>query len=72
MRTTLNIDETLLGEAMNAAGLKEKTAVIHLGLQALIRQKAARRLGALGGSMPGLEVPSRRRSHSRRPAHGAC
>lgn len=70
MRTTLNIDDDLLTEAMTCTGIREKTAVIRMGLEALIERHAARRLSALGGSMPGLEVPVRRRQQPR-PSHGA-
>jgi Arc/MetJ family transcription regulator len=68
MRTTINIDENLLEDAMELTGLKEKTAVVHAGLQELIRRENARRLIALGGTMPGLKAPRRRRPpHFRRP-----
>lgn len=49
MRTTLNLDEALLAEATAYAGLKEKTAVLHEGLRALIQREAAVRLAKLGG-----------------------
>jgi Arc/MetJ family transcription regulator len=61
MRTTLNIDDTLLAEAIRCTGENEKTAVVRKGLEALIEREAARRLAALGGSMPKLNVPPRRR-----------
>jgi Arc/MetJ family transcription regulator len=68
MRTTLNIDGRLLEDAMALTGLKEKTAVVHAGLEALISRENARRLIALGGTMPGLRAPRRRRpARSRRP-----
>ncbi len=50
MRTTLNLDEALLAEAADYAGLKEKTALLHEGLRALIQREAAARLAALGGT----------------------
>ena len=50
MRTTLIIDDAMLADAMRLTGLTEKTAVVHAGLQALIRRESARRLIALGGS----------------------
>ena len=61
MRTTLNIDEKLLETAQQLTGEKEKTALVRLGLQALIERGAAQRLAALGGTMPKLKVPVRRR-----------
>ena len=42
MRTTLNIDDELLDKARRLSGLKEKTAVVHAGLEALIAVIGAR------------------------------
>lgn len=61
MRTTLNLDDTLIRDAMRVTGLREKTAVVHEGLKALIARDAARRLIALGGTMPGAKAAPRRR-----------
>ncbi len=65
MRTTLNLDDHLIREAARLTGLRAKTAVIHEGLRALITRESARRLAALGGSMPAAKAPPRRRT--RRP-----
>ena len=62
MRTTLNLDERLLSEAARLTGVKEKTALLHLGLESLITLERSRRLAALGGSQPDLKLPRRRRS----------
>ena len=67
MRTTLNLDETLLNAALQATGEQEKTKVIHLGLEALIRQKAAERLAARGASAPKASAAPRLREWQRRP-----
>ena len=61
MRTTLNLDDALVAQAMRLTGLKEKTAVVHAGLEALIRRESASRLAALGGTDPKAHVPQRRR-----------
>ncbi len=61
MRTTLNIDDSLLAQAAEYTGETEKTALVRMGLEALIQREAARRLAALGGTMPTLTVPARRR-----------
>ena len=61
MRTTLNLDDELLAEALQLSGLDEKTAVIHEGLKALIAREKARRLARLGGSEPQLTAVPRRR-----------
>jgi len=61
MRTTLILDDALVAEAMRQTGVKEKTAVVRMGLEALIQRESARRLASLGGTMPGLAVAERRR-----------
>jgi Arc/MetJ family transcription regulator len=66
MRTTLNIDEALLARAREYTGETEKTALVRMGLEALIQNEAARRLAALGGAMPALRVPARRRAQAAR------
>ncbi len=58
-RTTLNIDDDLLRRAREYTGSQEKTALIHTALRELIAREAAKRLAALGGSMPGYR-PGRR------------
>ena len=62
MRTTLNIDDELLAKAKRLSGLKEKTAIVHAGLEALVALESARRLAALGGTEKGLRPVRRRRS----------
>jgi len=64
MRTTLNLDEQLLQEAQRITGMKERTALIHAGLRALIERESALRLAKLGGSEPDLSPVRRRRSAS--------
>ena len=49
MRTTLNIDDDLLADAMRRTGVKEKTSVVRMGLEMLIQHDAAQRLAALFG-----------------------
>ena len=62
MRTTLALDDDLLAKAQALTGLKEKSSLVREALKALIERESARRLARLGGSEPGLAVPSRRRS----------
>ena len=64
MRTTINLDDQLLIEAQHITGVKERTALIHEGLRALIERDSARRLARLGGSEPRLRSIPRRRSKS--------
>ena len=61
MRTTLNLDEKLLTEAARLSGIREKTALLHAGLEALIARESARRLAALGGTERNLRPVRRRR-----------
>jgi Arc/MetJ family transcription regulator len=61
MRTTLILDDTLVERARKLSGLKEKTAVVHAGLEALIARESARRLAELAGTEPRLRAPRRRR-----------
>lgn len=67
MRTTLNLNDSLLREAARLTRIEEKTALIHAGLEALIARESARRLAALGGTEPKLEPAPRRRGQKRRP-----
>lgn len=61
MRTTLNIDDDLLEQAARMTGIKEKTALVKLGLEALIARESARRLALLGGTEKQLRPVRRRR-----------
>jgi Arc/MetJ family transcription regulator len=61
MRTTLILDDALVERARRLTGVEEKTALVRAALEALIAREAARRLAALGGTMPDLTAPPRRR-----------
>jgi Arc/MetJ family transcription regulator len=64
MRTTINLDDELLDEAHRITGMRERTALIHEGLRALIERESARRLARLGGSEEQLRPVPRRRPES--------
>jgi len=66
MRTTLNIDESLLVRATELSGLREKTAVVRAGLEALVARESARRLAALGGTERRIRPIARRRPRAQR------
>ena len=66
MRTTLIIDQNLLEHASQLTGIRQKTALVRAGLEALIAREAARRLAALGGAEPGLRPVPRRRTGTKR------
>jgi Arc/MetJ family transcription regulator len=61
MRTTLNIDDSLLNNAAKLTGVKEKTSLVRLGLEALIARESARRLADLGGTEKHVRGIRRRR-----------
>jgi Arc/MetJ family transcription regulator len=60
------LDEGLLEEARRLTGLKEKTALVHAGLEALIARESASRLADLGGTDPDFIAGRRRRPAGRR------
>jgi len=66
MRTTLILNDELLGIARRLSGLSEKTAVVHAGLEALIARESARRLAALGGRERAMKPVPRRRPRLKR------
>ena len=61
MRTTLNIEDTLIDKATKITGIKEKTTLVKLGLEALIARESARRLAKLGGTQKQLQAIPRRK-----------
>ena len=61
MRTTLNIEDALLAKAAHLSGIKEKTALVRLGLEALISKESGKRLAELGGTEKQLKPIPRRR-----------
>ena len=61
MRTTLNIDDKLIDTTSELTGIKEKTTLVKLGLEALIARESSKRLAKLGGTEKDLEMILRRR-----------
>lgn len=61
MRTTLDIDEDLLREAMEVIEARTKTAAVHAGLEALVERAARKRLANLYGRIPEADAVPRRR-----------
>jgi hypothetical protein len=61
VRTTVNLDDTLLKEAQALSGLRENGPLLKAALQALIYRESSLRLARLGGSQPDLnDIPRRR------------
>ena len=61
MRTTLNIDDQALKKASELTGISEKTALVRMGLEALIALESSKRLSKLGGTEKDLlPIPRRK------------
>jgi Arc/MetJ family transcription regulator len=61
MRTTLNIEDSLIKKVSKLTGIKEKTTMVKLGLEALIAMESSKRLAKLGGTEKELKRIPRRR-----------
>ena len=55
MRINIEINDELISEALEATGLKSKTAVVELGLKALIRLKGQENIRGYRGYRGKLE-----------------
>ena len=62
MRTTLNIEDKLISKASKLTGVKEKTALVKLGLETLIAMESSKRLAKLGGTEKKLAIAPRRKA----------
>ena len=62
MRTTINIDDDILEKASSLTGVKEKTSLVRLGLEALISLESSKRLSRLGATEKEEKDIRRRRS----------
>ena len=62
MRTTLNIHDETLKRAAELTGVKEKTALVRMGLEALIARESSKRLAELGATEKDLRPVPRRRT----------
>jgi Arc/MetJ family transcription regulator len=61
MRTTIALDDDLMRQAQQYTGITEKAALVREALKQLVQREAARRLAALGGTMPDLKPIPRRK-----------
>lgn len=59
MRTTVTLDDDLMADAATYSGMDDKSKLINLALDYYVKRMAAKRLVALGGTMPDLVVPAR-------------
>lgn len=60
MRTTLDLPEKLLVEALKASGARTKTQAIIWGLEALVKKKKYENLWNLRGKIAPLEIDLRK------------
>ena len=64
MRTTVNLDESLVAKALKLTGPLDRSALLRESLKAFIERESAKRLARLGGSQPELRVAPRRRQRT--------
>jgi Arc/MetJ family transcription regulator len=61
MRTTIILNDELIKKATKLTGIKEKTQLVKIGLEALIALESGKRLAKLGGTERNLKNIPRRR-----------
>jgi Arc/MetJ family transcription regulator len=61
MKTTLNLSDDLMAQAMKDTGIKEKTKLIHFALNELVSQVARKRLAAMYGADKKASIAPRKR-----------
>lgn len=66
MRSTINIDDSLMEKARSLTGTKETAAIVRQALETLVCVEAGKRLIALGGTMPDAEAAPRSRNEPTR------
>jgi len=59
MRTTVTIDDELVSTAVEFSGIKDKSRLINFALDGYVKKMAAKRLAALGGTMPDFDISGR-------------
>jgi Arc/MetJ family transcription regulator len=62
MRIGLHLDDDLAARARELTGIKDSSALVAEALRVLVAKESAKRLAALGGTMPGLSSTRRRYS----------
>jgi Arc/MetJ family transcription regulator len=61
MKTSIILQDALVARAAKLTGIREKTALVHAGLAALIERKSAERLAILDATQPRPRPIRRRR-----------
>lgn len=62
MKISLNLRDDLIRAASKCTGIAEKTALIHKGLEELIKFAARKRLSELGGTLNTAQAPKRKQN----------
>jgi len=62
MRTTVTVDDELVAKAAELTGRDETSALVRMGLEALIQRESSKRLALLGGTDPDAVGAPRRRT----------
>lgn len=61
MRTTITLDDDIVESLRESTGIRETSVLVRQALIEMRQRIAAQRLIALGGTMPSLTAPPRRR-----------
>jgi predicted CopG family antitoxin len=61
MRTTITIDDKLIDDLRERTGIARTSDLVRQALIEMRQREAAEFLAAMGGTMPKLEAPPRRR-----------
>lgn len=61
MRTTVTLDDKIVEDLRESTGIRETSALVRQALIEMRQRVAAQRLAAMGGTMPDLKLPPRRR-----------
>lgn len=61
VRKTIAVDEGLLEDAKELSGYKRTSDVVTAALKDMVAKESLSRIAALGGTMPDLTVPPRRK-----------
>ena len=59
MRTTINIDDSLLERAAAFTGIQERSKLVNAVFERFVASESAKRLRQLGGTMPDFTTPDR-------------
>lgn len=61
MKVSINVDKEMLDSALRYLERSDAQEIVEEALRQFVAREAGRRLAALGGTMPDLEAPPRRR-----------